>query len=74
MVTNALCQQRWQYGYVTVYVSIAIYITNYQLISSADYQVSSVTSLDRSATGKLFHATSTGSKTPAAVEHRYFTR
>ena len=55
--TNALCRQRWQYDYVTVYVSIAIYITNYQLISSADYQVSSVTSLDRSATGKLFHAT-----------------
>ena len=27
--TNALCRQRWQYGYVTVYVSIAIYITNY---------------------------------------------
>jgi len=24
------CQQKWQYGYVTVYVSIAIYITNYQ--------------------------------------------
>ena len=23
-----LCRQRWQYGYVTVYVSIAIYITN----------------------------------------------
>ena len=29
--TNALCRQRWQYGYVAVYVSIAIYITNYQL-------------------------------------------
>jgi len=28
--TNALCRQRWQYGYVTVYVSIAIYITNCQ--------------------------------------------
>ena len=28
--TNALCRQRWQYGYVTVYISIAIYITNYQ--------------------------------------------
>ena len=26
--TNALCRQRWQYGYVTVYISIAIYITN----------------------------------------------
>ena len=24
------CQQKWQYGYVTVYVSITIYITNYQ--------------------------------------------
>ena len=29
-VTNALCRQRWQYDYVTVCVSIAIYITNYQ--------------------------------------------
>ena len=24
LLLNALCQQRWQYGYVTVYVSIAI--------------------------------------------------
>jgi len=31
MATNALCRQRWQYGYVTVYVSIAIsHITNCQ--------------------------------------------
>jgi len=28
--TNALCRQRWQYDYVTVYVSIAVNITNYQ--------------------------------------------
>ena len=28
--TNALRRQRWQYGYVTVYVSIAIYKTNCQ--------------------------------------------
>jgi len=25
--TNALCRPRWQYGYVTLYVSIAIYTT-----------------------------------------------
>jgi len=30
MATNALCRQRWQYGYGTVYVSIAVYITNCQ--------------------------------------------
>jgi len=27
---NVLCRQRWQYGYIAVYVSIAIYITNCQ--------------------------------------------
>ena len=27
---HKICRQRWQYGYVTVYVSIVIYITNYQ--------------------------------------------
>jgi len=48
---------------VTVYVSVAIYITNYQdtqlnrNVFSCLLKVSSMTSLDRSATGKLFHVT-----------------